>query len=170
MSKFWTVHGDLRKDFEKLFAEQKAVEGLMQKFAKKCGAIHYGIARTAFGVHFSLQYKDESKVDNTLFKKVKGSDGFFVPRRTSKASRALDEELEKLSRAMPSNMEYAKLLGFVVWDGEGYAHRVGVGEYAGSLVVMTNDKYFPKEKVAKNLKRISDLHYEKLLKKARAKS
>ncbi len=167
MSKFFVAKGETAAKLQDVLDRRDAVRKKAAAWAKNHGSRHYGLSESAFGVNFSIQFLDAATVDKSLWKSVKGCSGFYLPRRTSKASKAICAELEKLDREMPGNPEVAKAIDFEIWSGDGYVRRVGVGKYGKQIVLMTHDGYTPKKGI--QLQRISDLEYEKILRKSGVK-
>jgi hypothetical protein len=109
--------------------------------------------------------------DATVWKPVSGNAGMYRPRLSSKAGKEIGKRLTVINRRMPTGDLAAKAIGMKVFGdgGPGFVWRTpGLSWVGKRVLVSTPDDYDPPKHLAADIKRISDVQWERLNEKAGA--
>lgn len=157
--RYWEASGKVRDELLALHDKREACRKEMFAFAKRNGTKKIGIHDGVFGC-FALAF--DTPPDPKLWKEIKASRGFYVAKQSTKAGKALYDEMRQLDAKLPSGIEVNRILGIEDFIFGGVWHTAGCKVFGDRVIVVTNDEYKPPKAVAKCLKRISDLEFERL--------
>jgi hypothetical protein len=167
MSKYWEATGEVREKLLELVSLRKSARAEMVAFAKRHGSKTVGV-RTGLDVSFALQFKEAP--DPKLWKFVKQSDGYYVPKESTKAGKALAREMREIADKEPDGTEVNRIIGFEDWLCDGMWHTAGYSVVGDRVLVVTFDEYTPPPSLAGYIRRISDVEYESLTSKPPSKA
>lgn len=156
--RYWECSGELRKNLLATYAEMKTAKAAIFKFAKRFGCIKVGMSQ---GVHFNFALQFKTPPDPAIWKEMRYHKGNWLPRLSSKEGKALDKEMQQLSRAMPSGLDLATAIG-MDWFGDGCWRTPGMRIRGKRVFISAPADYSPPPKLKGQMKRISDVTFEKL--------
>lgn len=162
MSRYWEVTGPLRESIRDVLARRRAALKEADEYAKSLGGDRIGFAEQAFGGVLLVVIFD-GEPDGKLWKPVPNSAGCYLPRKATKDGKVVGRRLGELGKAVPGAADIADLIGYDTIVGLQW--RVpGCTLWEKRVFVVTDDGWSPPEKVARHVKRVSDLAYEKATK------
>ncbi len=162
MVKYWIVSGELASKFLLMLRKRDDAIEKLEAFAKKLNGT-IGMS-DSLGITTAIYFKGPIPEG---WKKVKGNN-CYQPKENTKEGKALAEEISLMEKDCPSRGDFGALLGLEPFVADEYGIHTNtvrhVGQHGKRIVLATPDDFDPSNKVAKDLKRISDLEFEKLIK------
>lgn len=163
MARYYEATGATRKELLAIYAKRD--EGFKQATAmmKRLGADSW-LRQAVWGSELvtGFEFKDASKVDRKLFKQIKGWDSYYEPRLSSKAGKALKQEMMGIDLGGTAGIGEA--IGFkrgLKAKGRGVTltGRAGLEIFGNRAIVKIEDD---EGEPNGDCKRISDLAVERL--------
>lgn len=154
------------KTKEKLLDIQKRrVSGMkaIKAFAKKHGAKDFALDQS----HYVRMWLIFENPDLKVWKQDKRDKRYCQPRMGCKEGKSINKEMDHICAAMPSGAEIAgviKMQVFGAGDGGLVWRTPGMVVKNDRVLVKVPDDFKVHESLKKDLKRISDIEYEKLAK------
>jgi len=164
--KYWEVHGKVRLAILDIHEKRVAAHKAMLAFAKKHGTKQYA-SRDSFGIYFVLMF--DAPPDLKVWKPVRNSPKCYSPKVSSKVGKELDKQMREIAKTCPSGVDLNEAIGFENWFSGSSWKTSGYSIFDGNcklVLVVTDECYEPPKELAKSIKRISDVVYEKLTKKS----
>jgi hypothetical protein len=162
MSRYWVVTGETRKKILEADKKRQEIVKQISGFIKSHGADSVGISNDSLTLSAAFGFKQNP--DPSLWKEVKGSKGFYLPKLTSKAGKEIDKKLRDLCRSVPTGETIGKIIDMPIFSGM-YWQTPGYTVIDSKKVfVKTNNDYEPPASLVKDIKRISDVEFEKATK------
>lgn len=167
MSKhYYEVTGALKKTLLEIQDKRQLAHDKMHAFSKKHGGHSIAVNES---LHVSFWIAADENPDMSVWKAYKHDKTLFSPRLGCKAGKLLDAEMTAICRECPSGGNIAEVIGMKVFGaGEGGLvwQTPGMVISGKRVIVVVPDRYTPPKKLASSMKRISDLVFEKLHKRA----
>ncbi len=158
--KYWQTSGLVGRQLHTLFKQWRKAVIAMHAFAKKNGSDQIGTSFNGF-VTFTCVF---DKHPGKGWKLYKGTTDQYVPL----ASSELGKQRKLLCAMCPPGNEFGRLIGMKGFVGDRF--RIpGVAVRHNVVYLTTTGDYTPPARLAKDLKRISDLEYEKVFAKSKRK-
>ncbi len=157
--RYWEAFGAVRKALLDILDRRDAAFKAAIAFAK----VH-GTPTILFnnGSDFSFMLSFTTPPDSKVWRSVKGVENGYLPRKINKEGRALAEEIDKIERSSPGGIAAANAIGQDFLYG-GRWSTPGVWVRRKRVLVRTPAWYTSPKKLAKDIRRISDLVFEKLV-------
>ncbi len=158
MSKYWIAKGKLCGKLADFLKRLNIGLAAMRTLAKQHGSKTIGHSSSPF-TRFCVYFEGDLP---PLWKRLKGSKA-CMPRMTSKEGKEIGKQIRELERQTPDGNDLANFIGMAGFNGCSWK-TPGLHEAKnGKFIIVTPDEFTPKRAVANQLKRISDIEYEKLI-------
>jgi hypothetical protein len=170
-TRYYEARGELKKKLLDFQARRTAAFKAMADFSiAQGGGREIVISNMAFGVKFGVTKRPQPNgsgrhpLNDDAIWKPWGPNG-YIPRASTKAGKAIRAAMDKLQEACPHGNELAKLIGgpkvdIFFEDDRGLVWATPGIEVHGKRVLVSYSN--PKFKSPADLKRISDIEYEKI--------
>lgn len=155
---YYEASGVLLKQLRERQKQTDAAIKEMFDFAKRFGTNKIRCSMS-YGVRWSLDFEDESKVDKKLWKR--DDSGGWRPKESTPEGKKLAAEKKAIAERCPSGSELGRIIGLE--ELKGLRWRTPGMVTVGRRVFLTvPPDYRPPKSLADQLKRISDIEFEKL--------
>lgn len=166
---YYEATGKLKKQLQEWRVKAKAAREKMFEFAKQHGCDNIYLLNLSMRPRFTLKFPDKVRPDPKVWKHV--ADRGFEPKTNIKAGIEIHKQMEAIAKEYPSGEEIAKLIDMEVFRGFSW-HTPGLHfvpafsvnkQPVGERALLTVDsEYKVPDRLKRQLKRISDIQYEKL--------
>lgn len=165
---YYEATGKLKKQLEEWRVRARAAREKMMEFAKGQGCEKICLLNLSMRPRFTLKFP---KAPNPKLWKLVMHDHGYEPKTNIKAGIELDNLMKAIAKEYPSGEEIAKLIDMEVFRGISWhtpglrfvpafsVNKQPVGERA---LLTVDDDYKVPDRLKRQLKRISDITYEKL--------
>lgn len=153
---YYEATGDLRKQLRYILDRRAAGFRKLKAWAKKNGG-KLATSESTWGLK-CLVACDEPKSPEHWKLRRRDQPGFWEPKHSTKAGKALAAELETLTKNAAGKREIADAIGLGIIDNSLYIPDVGIKERGNRILLAVKSELF---KPSGSLKRISDVQFER---------
>lgn len=168
-NRYWKVTGDVAKQVRAILDRRDAVFAAIREIVAREGASG-SASYTSFGQdHFVFVFAFASaSVPPKIaapkdWKKWQPKSEFFVPRENTKRGKELAVEIDEIEKRVSAGEELCKAIGMKFWGGLGY-QTPGATRDGKKTYVATPADYLPPAALAGQIKRVSDIEWDKVAK------
>jgi hypothetical protein len=158
MSRYWEAFGEVKEKLLAMQAQREAARKEMFAFANRHGTNKIAVSES-ISTGFYLSF--DAPPDPKLWKKVKDSSTYYLPKESSKDGKAMAKEMAEISRKSPAGSTINEIIGMEMFT-RGMWHTAGCAVVGDRVLVVTATHYSPPAELAEQVKRIADTEFEAL--------